>query len=318
MSNRNSSKLSFIRIAISSLLVALASFYATKVRRYLPKKPVSSPADFSLKTWRKALLEAKNAATNKSLPVLGAGVAYYATLAFFPLMAAAVAIAAFLISDDQLQAVVSALGQYMPADVASLVSSQLQTLSEDRSGNIVIATISILISLFSVSSAVKHLVSATNIAYGVTEHRGFVKQRLLSFVMTVSALVFGVLVLPLLIVNSSFLQSIGLSEIVADILLVARWPLLIGLVVVVLAAFYRYGPNRKNPTWQWVSWGAVIATSIWLVITVLFFIYAQNFANFSETYSLFAGIIVLMIWLNVSALAVLLGAEINHRLELKR
>lgn len=307
-----------IKFIAAGLVVVLGWFYGSKEVRDKMRPKAESPTDFSLKTWRDAFKETKNAFSNKSLPILAAGVAYFCTLAFFPLMAAAVAIAAFVISDSQLQGVVASLGQYLPADIAGLVSSQLKTLVTEDSNSIVIAAFSILLSLFSVSGAVQNLVSATNVAYSVTERRGFIKLRLLSLVMTVSAVALGFVVLALLIVNAGFLESFGVPALVADILVIARWPVLIGLMILILAVFYRYGPNRDNPDWQWVSWGAVIATAIWLLATILFFVYAQNFANFSETYSLFAGIIVLMIWLNVSALTVLLGAEVNHRLESKR
>jgi len=82
-----------------------------------------------------------------------------------------------------------------------------------------------------------------------------------------------------------------------------------------LSVFYRYAPDRGNPHWQWVTWGSCIATAIWLVGTTLFFIYARYFAHFTDSYSIFAGIIVLMTWLNLTAFAILIGAEINFRLE---
>lgn len=300
-----------VLIAAGSLVVGW--LFSAKRRR-----SVDSPAQFSFKTWRDALAETKNAFSNKSMPILAAGVAFFSTLAFFPLMAAAVAIAAFVISDNQIQSVAANLEQYLPADMASLVSTQLQTLVSDKSNNIAIAAFSILLSLFSVSGAVQNLISATNISYDVKEKRGIIKLRLFSLVMTVAAMLLGAIILALLLVNTGFLTELGAPKIMADILLVARWPLLVVIMATSLAVFYRIGPNRDNPEWQWVTWGAVIATVIWSLGTLLFFVYAQYFANFSETYSLFAGIIVLMIWLNVSALTVLLGAEINHRLETKR
>jgi membrane protein len=90
---------------------------------------------------------------------------------------------------------------------------------------------------------------------------------------------------------------------------------LILIVALFLAVFYRYGPNRETPYWQWVSWGSVLASVLWLGVTALFFVYARYFADFSDSYSVFAGIIVLMTWLNLTAFIVLLGAEVNNRLE---
>jgi membrane protein len=121
----------------------------------------------------------------------------------------------------------------------------------------------------------------------------------------------------LLTIRTDLLSLLRVPEDLATILLFARWPLLIVLVTIGLSILYRYGPNRKKPRWQWLTWGALIATVVWLIITVVFFIYVQNFANFASTYSVFAGIIIAMMWLNYSATAIILGAQINHRLEKK-
>jgi membrane protein len=97
--------------------------------------------------------------------------------------------------------------------------------------------------------------------------------------------------------------------------LIARWFIIAALMTVGLAAFFRYAPNRSNPHWQWVTWGSLIATVVWLLATTIFFVYARYFANYTESYSVFAGILVLMIWLNLTSFALLLGATINYKLE---
>src|SRR5690606_712888 len=115
--------------------------------------------------------------------------------------------------------------------------------------------------------------------------------------------------------NGTVLGYIGLSEPLASWVLYGRWILIMLVTILGLAIFYRFGPNRPQVRWQWVAWGAAVATVIWMLATVLFFAYVQNFANYNQSYSLFAGIIVLMIWMNLSALVVLVGAELNHQLE---
>jgi membrane protein len=99
------------------------------------------------------------------------------------------------------------------------------------------------------------------------------------------------------------------------IFFVLRWVLIVAIMAVALATFYRYGPDRKNAKWQWVSWGAAAAIIIWLIGTLLFFFYAQNFGSFGENYGVVAGLIILMTWFNLSAFIFLLGAQVNHGLE---
>jgi membrane protein len=279
------------------------------------KSTALHPGQFSLKDWRFALLETKNAIGTKNIGILSAGIAYFATLAFFPLIAAAVAIAAFVLDAHQLKDVVHSLEMYLPADIASLISTQLKNALGNGSANIIVAVIAILLSLFSVSGATQNVITATNIIYERTESRNFIKLRLRSLLLTFGLIVTAFISISLLVVNGNMLNNIGVPEAIIILISYLRWVVLAVLVALGLAVFYRYGPDRKNPKWQWVSWGAVIATVVWLLGTTLFFIYAQYFANFSDTYSLFAGIIVLMTWLNLSAFIILLGATINHRLE---
>lgn len=274
-----------------------------------------APHDFAVKDWRIALLETRKSVVDKRLGILAAGVAYYSTLAFFPLAAASVAIAALFVSDGNLHGLLHGLEQYLPSDLAKLVGSQLETALANQASNRVVAIVAIAIAFFSASSATKNLIKASNVSYACEESRSFVKLRLTSITMTAMLFMCGVVVVGCLFIDSRLLESLGLTHIVATILSFGRWVAIIILVAATLATFYRYGPNRPNPHWQWVSWGAAIASIFWLCGTVLFFLYVKYLAHYTESYSLFAGIIVLMVWMNLSSFIILLGAEINHRLE---
>lgn len=276
---------------------------------------VTNPAQLSAHDWRIALVQAKKSLSDKKISILSAGVAYFATLAFFPLLAASVAIAAFVIDGNQLHVVVSNLETYLPTDISTLLTSQLKNAVGHTSKNVLVAVFAILLSLFSVSGAVQNLINAMNSSYETKETRNFIKLRLTSLFLTLGLLVVGFVAIVLLLVNVDILRQLHLPNAFIFIFPVLRWVVLAGIIGVGLAIVYRYAPSRANPHWQWVSWGAGISTVVWLIGTTLFFIYAKYFANFSNTYSLFAGIIVLMAWLNLSAFIILLGAEINYGLE---
>lgn len=279
------------------------------------KRAADSPSELPKSSWKQALKETQNALRDKSLPMLAAGVAFFTTLAFFPMLAAGVTIAALVIDQGQIAQIVATLDSYLPKDLASLISTQLQTLSRKETGGILVVVIAILISLYSASAATQNLITATNRSYDVEESRGFVKVKLFSLALTLGGLLVAFIVLPLLLVTADFLSNIGIPEGVSTLIVWLRWPLILVAITITLAAFYRYGPDRKDPKWQWVSWGAGAATLIWLIGTALFFLYAQNYGSFSESYGVFAGIIILMTWLNLTAFIFLIGAEVNHRLE---
>jgi membrane protein len=274
-----------------------------------------TPRKFAIKDWKSALLETKNAIGSKSIGILAAGIAYFLTFAIFPAIAALVATLSFIISPSQLTTAAEALNTFLPSDIAYLISTQLKAALENPSSSVLIIIFGILVALFSLSGAMGNIIKATNAIYDVEESRSFVKLRLVGASFIVAAGVLTVIVVGLLVLNDALLTSLGLPGWLVWTILVLRWFVVAGLVTVGLAGFYRYAPNRNNPHWQWVTWGSLIATVVWLLGTTLFFVYARFFAHYTESYSVFAGIIVLMIWLNLTAFATLLGATINFKLE---
>lgn len=275
----------------------------------------STPKDLSWRSWKKALVKTKDAIGNKNLSMLASGIAYGGTLAFFPLMVACVAIASILISESQMNEVVAAISSFLPSDMAGLLTAQLTNAVSNESANVLIAIAAIALALFGVSGAMNSLVGSLNVAYQVKETRNIVKVRLISLGLTCLMITGLLIILPLIALGGDLLRGVGAPEYAVWTFSLLRWVILAVVMAVGLAVVYRYAPDRPNARWQWVSWGAVMATLLWLVVTALFFIYVQNFANFSQSYSLFAGIIVLMMWLNFSGLIVLVGAEVNHQLE---
>ncbi len=94
-----------------------------------------------------------------------------------------------------------------------------------------------------------------------------------------------------------------------------RWVLLLGGMTLGLAVLYRYGPDRDDARWQWVSPGAIVAALMWVLGSMIFSVYTANFARYNETYGSLGAVVVLLLWLFLTALVVIIGAEINCELE---
>jgi membrane protein len=287
------------------------------IRTLTRKKLAASPRQFKFEDWKEALLATKDSISGKRINILAAGIAYFMTLAFFPLIAATIAISGFLLDASQINDAARSIEAFFPKDIAGLLNDQLSAALQNKSANIAVAVVSIAIALFGVSGAAQNAIDASNVAYEVQENRNFIKLKLVSFAVLLIFMITGLLIICTLLLNADALMNYGVPSFLARTLSVGRWILLPIVLSIALAAFYRYGPNRDNPHWQWVTWGSVIAAVLWLIVTAAFFIYARFFAHFSESYGALAGLIVLMTWLNLSAFVILLGAEINHRLEQK-
>lgn len=301
--------------AIASLLAA-----TIKTRHLIGIEETAEPAsgrqfNFSRGDWKRVLIGIKDALGKKHLPALAAGVAYYATLAFFPFLAATVAVSALLISPDQLEALMTAARTYLPEDISRIIASQLENLVSRRADNFLAASIATVVALYGASGVSKSLITAGNAVYSSKETRGWLLQQLTGIAWTGAGIVLGLVVLGLMALNRSLLVSANIPEEIISTLLAGRWVVVLVLTISGIAVFYRQGPSRRRARWRWVLFSASLTTLVWLAATSLFFWYLQNIANFTQSYSLFAGIIALMVWMNLSALILLIGAELNHQIE---
>lgn len=96
---------------------------------------------------------------------------------------------------------------------------------------------------------------------------------------------------------------------------IVRWPALLGVVALGLAVIYRFGPNRREARWHWITAGSACAALGWLVVSLLFSWYAANFGSYNATYGSLGAIIGFMMWMWLSAMVVLVGAEVDATIE---
>ncbi len=111
------------------------------------------------------------------------------------------------------------------------------------------------------------------------------------------------------------LSAMGLGGLGRWLAIVLTWAVLVAGLGLGLAMLYRYAPNRPEPRWWWVSPGAVLALVLWLVGSILFSLYTSNFGSYNETYGSLGAVVVVMLWLFITALSILLGAELNAEVE---
>jgi membrane protein len=280
-----------------------------------PRRAATSPRMYTAKDWRYVLLETRYALKDKKISLLAAGTAFYASLAFFPLLAATIAIIAHTVDYDELNKALVAIKMYFPIDIAALIGSQLRNAYDYNVRNIIVAVVALLIGLYSATRAMSTLISSVNTAYEKVEMRSKKRKFALSLLLSVVAIVLLAIVLIIVLVDDTALMQLGLGSFLSESLPILRWVILTVIIAGSLALFYRVAPSNHDPHWKWVSWGACIASVIWLAGTTLFFLYAKLITMYSNIYSVFGSVIVLLIWLNLSAFVILLGAQINHQLE---
>jgi len=281
----------------------------------IPGAEAEKPTQIPRAGWVQVVKRAWAETKRDQVPLLAAGVAFYAFVALFPAMIAAVLIYGLVRDPADVQQQVDQLSSALPADAVSLLSTQLKTITATSSTSLGTGlVISIVLALWSASGGVGNVVTAINIAYDEEERRGFVKRKALSLALTLAAIVFVVVTLALVAVVPAVLDDVGGGPL-RWALEAVRWVLLVAAMAFALAFLYKVAPDRDDARFRWVSLGAVVATVIWLIASLGFSLYVDNFGSYNKTYGALAGVVVLLLWLWLTMYVVLLGAEINAEAE---
>ncbi len=250
------------------------------------------------------------------LTLLAGGVAYAWFMALFPGLIAAVLTYGLVTDPADVQRQIDNLLTGLPADAQSLLADQMSALATTSSGGLGVGLIiSIALALWSTSAGIAGLLEAVNLAYDEEETRGFVKKRGLALLLTLGFLVFLAIAIGLVAVLPAVLDQLGLGVVAEVAVQIVRWGGLVVLMILALGVVYRVGPDRDSARVRWVSTGAVTATLLWVAASVVFSLYVDNFGSYGKTYGSLAGVVVLLLWLWITALMVLLGAELNAESE---
>lgn len=274
------------------------------------------PTQFGGRAWREIGSRVKAEVSGDNLSVIAAGVAFYALFSLVPALAALVSIYGMVANPADIESMLASAQDMLPREVTGIIGSQLQQIVANSNSTLGVgALIGLLVALWSATKGTSSMMTALNIAYEEPERRGFIRLNLTALLLTVGAIVGAVVAIALVVAAPALLTTLNPPEPVPTLVNWLRWPVLALAMMVGLALFYRYGPSRNRPRWQWVSLGSVAATLLWLVASALFSWYVSRFGSYNETYGSMAAIIILLMWLYISAYVILLGAELNSELE---
>jgi membrane protein len=284
--------------------------------RQYPGAHADRPREIPPRGWWQVVRRGLQEFSADQMPLIAAGVAFYAFLSIIPAIIAAVLLYGLVTDPAEVERQVNSLTGVLPESAQGLLRDQMASLvTANRQGLGVGLVVSVLASLWSASGGVGNLITAVNTAYDEKETRGFVRRKALALALTLGAIVVFVLATGLVAVFPAVTNAIDLPGPVDLALNAARWVVVLLVVVAALAVVYRVAPSRDDPRMRWVSVGAAVATVAWIVVSIGFSVYVNNFSSYGKTYGSLAGVVVLLLWLWLSICAVLLGAEINAESE---
>jgi membrane protein len=274
------------------------------------------PTEVPTAGWRDIVVRTVKEAKADGVPLLAAGVAFYALLALAPALTALAGLYGLVADPADASRQVADLLAAAPSEVRDLVEAQLVTASERTSEEaIVLVIVGALLALWSASSGMQHLMAAINRAYDEEDSRGWFRVRAVAVLLTAGAVGFLAVSVGLIAVLPAALAETALGPAARVVVGVLRWPLLAAAMVAGLSVVYRVAPDRDDPRWAWVGTGSVVATALWLVGSAGFSLYAANFGKYDDTYGTLGAVVVVMLWLFLTAYCLVLGAELNAEAE---
>jgi membrane protein len=287
-----------------------------------PRLDDPGPTELSKPDYLAILKRAFKGAQKNHVTNLAAALAYYAFLAIPSILLIAAGVFSLLAGPHAVTTVVDKLHTIIPGQAQSLLEGSLRRMTQRQATGATIAGIGGVLALWSLGGAMQNLMWALNIAYGRDETRGFVRRRLIAFVMVFFALLgfaltFGVLVLgPQL--STWVGKAIGAETLVKAVWWAAEWPLLVAGLLVAFAGILYLGPNVEHQRWKFLSFGSVFAVVLWLLASGLFAFYVSRFGSYNKAWGALSAVVVMLTWLWLSGVALLLGAEINAEAERSR
>jgi membrane protein len=279
-----------------------------------PDQPTKLPRRAWQDVFRRTLKEYKA----DNLPDLAAALTYYGVLAIFPMLIVLVSILG-LIGNSVTQPLIDNLGKVAPGAAKQIFTSAIQNIQSNKGTAGVLVIVGFAGALWSASGYVGAFMRASNVVWDVEEGRPIWKTIPVRLGVTVATL----LLLTAGAIAVTFTGGlarqagnvIGVGSSAVTIWDIAKWPVLILLVAVMLAILYYAAPNVRQPGFRWVTPGGVLAVLVWILVSALFALYVASFSSYNKTYGALASVIVFLVWLWITNTVILLGAELNAEIE---
>jgi membrane protein len=284
----------------------------------------TSPTDIPGPGWLAVLKRTAKEFKEDNLTDWAAALTYYAVLALFPALLALVALVGIFGQYPQTTNALLDIARQVSGNDSALngLKDTIDGIVRNKGGAGALLGLGLAGALWSASGYIGAFMRASNAIYEVPEGRPFWKLRPLQVVVTLGIVLLVALLLISLVVTGPVAKAIGdqvgLGSTAVTIYQIAKWPIMAGVVLVILALLYYAAPSARLPRIQWLSPGAIVALVIWIVASAGFGFYVAKFGSYNKTYGTLGGAIALLVWMWITNLAVLFGQELNAEIERER
>jgi membrane protein len=278
----------------------------------------SGPTDMPRPAWKGVLTRTVREFKEDNLTDWAAALTYYGILSIFPALLALVAVLG-LIGPSATQPLIDNLSAVAPGPAKQIVTSAITNLQKSGGAAGVLFVVGIALAVWSASGYVAAFMRASNAIYDVGEGRPIWKTIPTRVLITVALLLMLAIVAIGVTVTGGLATQVGkllgIGDTAVTVWDIAKWPVILLVVMTMFALLYWAAPNVRHPHFRWVTPGGIAGVLLWLVASAGFALYVANFSSYNKTYGALGGVIVFLVWLWISNIAILLGAELNAETE---
>jgi membrane protein len=282
-----------------------------------------TPTDLTKRSWLGTLKRTVSEFRDDNATDWAAALTYYAVLSVFPAIIALISILGLVVDPATITRVITdVVSQLGPQSAVDTFKGPIEEISKNRSGALLGLIVGVAAALWTASGYVGAFMRASNVIYEREEGRPFYILRPFQLLVTLVLVLMAALVVLSLVVTGPVANAIGSAVGLGDAAVtawnIAKWPVMLVVVMVMLAILYWSSPNAKPAGFRWVSPGSVLAVVLWIVASAAFAFYVANFGSYNKTYGTLGGVIVFLVWMWITNVAVLLGTELNAETERAR
>ncbi|MFF3500552.1 YihY/virulence factor BrkB family protein [Streptomyces sp. NPDC003247] len=288
-----------------------------QVERRAPDEPTQLPG----RSWLAVLKGTVREFQDDELTDRAAALTYYGVLSLFPALLVLVSLlgVAGRSATDQVMENVRKLA---PGSARDIISDAVQQLQGRGGVGSIMAVVGIVLAVWSASGYVAAFIRSANAVYDMPEGRPVWKVLPVRVGVTVVLLVLAVISALIVVFTGGLArragEALGIGDTALTVWSIAKWPVLVVLVTMMIALLYWAAPNVKGRGFRWITPGSVLALLIWMIASAGFAFYAANFASYNKTYGTLAGVIVFLVWLWITNIAILLGLEFDAEMARQR
>ncbi len=266
--------------------------------------------------WKDILWRTNQRINDDRLLAIAGVLVFFVLLAMFPAITALVSSYGLFADPSTIGANLQTLAVMLPEGTFQVVQDQIaRVVAKGRSELGTTFLFGLALALWSANAGMKALIDALNAAYEEREKRSFIHLNLLSLALTIGGIVGLLSIVSVVVAFPLAIDYFGLKPQSQLIISLARWPLMFLMLMIALAVLYRFGPSRREARWEWLGIGSLSASVLWIAGSAALSWYLSNFGNYNATYGSLGAAIGLMMWMWMSAIIVLLGAELNSEVE---